>query len=148
MELEKFKKLIKKNKITVIDEQVQTRAIIKKYEETEFNCEIKKYPISCKTTRKVDPQQYWISKDMLCCFDCESRIGFLRYINRKSLKQIAKKFSNKTGFWRKDKGCILPISQRSSTCLAYCCGCGENKKIAVLKQKLQNQEYKLREKYQ
>ena len=73
----------------------------------------------CNTTRT-----FWTEKmdQKCCCKLCAEYIGYLKFINsEKDLKYYAKLFNNKTGFWRKDKGCILDRSMRSSTCVTYTC---------------------------
>ena len=39
----------------------------------------------------------------------------------KDLKYYARKFSVRTGFWRKGKGCNLPHHMRSVTCITHNC---------------------------
>jgi len=73
----------------------------------------------CRHTRKNE-----VSKEfnkMCCCASCYSASGYLRAIPPKSHKRINKIFSEKTGFWRKGKGCVLPRSLRSSMCMS--CNC-------------------------
>jgi len=81
---------------------------------------------------------------MCCCASCFSSMGYVDYLptggwsyhskdNLKDLKVYARHFSEKTvrfssnytrkiGYWRPGKGCILPRSHRSNTCLSYTCG--------------------------
>lgn len=61
------------------------------------------------------------NKSKCCCSDCSKKMGYLELISKKDLSLYIKKFSVKTGFWRKGKGCILPHSYRSNTCLTYHC---------------------------
>lgn len=71
------------------------------------------------------------STERCCCSDCRESFGYLDTIffavyssDETILEEILyyiKKFSTITGFWRKDKGCILPRSRRSTTCLTYNC---------------------------
>jgi len=59
---------------------------------------------------------------MCCCKNCSITIGYLDVINsNEDLKYYAKLFNDKTGFWRKGKGCILDRSMRSITCIVYTC---------------------------
>jgi len=60
---------------------------------------------------------------MCCCGGCRSTIGHHKRLPNymRKLKAIAYLFDEKTGFWRKDKGCILPREDRSITCLFYRC---------------------------
>jgi len=69
--------------------------------------------------------------EMCCCSGCRGSTGFFRttffydYSRKDRIEDemlyYAKKFNLKTGFWRKDKGCILPRRKRSATCLTYNC---------------------------
>ena len=71
------------------------------------------------------------STERCCCSNCRGSFGYLDTIffavyssDETILEEILyyiKKFSTITGFWRKDKGCILPRSRRSTTCLTYNC---------------------------
>ena len=67
---------------------------------------------------------YGTSRETCCCGGCRSNVGYLNLIpnDEESIKAIAPLFDEKEyGFWRKKKGCILPIEYRSSTCIAYRC---------------------------
>lgn len=62
--------------------------------------------------------------EMCCCGSCKSHFGYLELIpnNEEAIKEIASLFDDKNhGFWRKQKGCILPAKYRSDTCVAYRC---------------------------
>jgi len=83
---------------------------------------------------------------MCCCNSCFDSMGYVDYLptgdggwpydqkdNLKDLKVYARHFSEKAvkfsygytikiGYWRPGKGCILPRSYRSNTCLGYTCG--------------------------
>jgi len=58
-----------------------------------------------------------------CCGDCSFSIGFLKAVPNcmAIIKEIAGLFSGRTGFWRKDIGCILPRQYRSVVCLTHEC---------------------------
>jgi len=56
-----------------------------------------------------------------CCVDCRKSYGYFRILLNSDLKYYARHFNTKTGFWRKEKGCILPHKMRSVTCLTYHC---------------------------
>lgn len=61
---------------------------------------------------------------MCCCANCRKTIGHMVRLpnHRELLIDIAGMFDEKTGFWRKSKGCILPRGYRSTLCLFYKCG--------------------------
>lgn len=64
----------------------------------------------------------WIDYDPACCCkDCAFKVGYLDIVFEDDITKYAKKFSLKTGFWRKASGCILPRKMRSRTCLLYSC---------------------------
>jgi len=66
---------------------------------------------------------YFSSRLMCCCRGCRGTVGWLRNLPNDYyiLKQIAGYFSEKTGFWRADEGCVLPRKYRSPTCLRHYC---------------------------
>lgn len=80
--------------------------------------------------------------EMCCCCHCVSSVGHFRerfftsYASEekieKELLYYAKKYSTKTGFWRKDIGCILSRKKRSSTCLTYNCKSHKSKAEKLL----------------
>jgi len=59
---------------------------------------------------------------MCCCGGCRYSIGYMRVFNVYSIAKVARYYNDKTGFWREDKGCILPRKYRSYTCLNHSCG--------------------------
>ena len=72
------------------------------------------------------------SDEKCCCRGCASNSGYLLredniycIIGSRNLKHVlhyyASHFNPKTGFWRKDKGCNLPRSLRSTICLTHHC---------------------------
>jgi len=60
---------------------------------------------------------------MCCCTGCRHTLGHNRSIihSYADIKRMAKCYNTKTGFWRKDKGCILPRELMSATCLGHHC---------------------------
>jgi len=69
-----------------------------------------------------------ISKDQAshpcCCVGCANKWvepGYLRIIPKGKTNEIFSYWNSKTGFWRKDKGCILPRKYRSPICVTYLC---------------------------
>ena len=60
---------------------------------------------------------------MCCCHDCFDRGGFFRVLIGDDITYYSRKFNvrEKTGFWRKGKGCILPHKMRSVICLTHFC---------------------------
>ena len=85
-----------------------------------FDCQIKeKCPgIENDSTGgcKVTPQSL-----KCCCSGCVDSAGYFRKMIQSELNFYAKKFSVKTGFWRKGMGCILEHKMRSTTCLTHHC---------------------------
>lgn len=61
--------------------------------------------------------------EQCCCFSCGSNLGYLKFIQNdpKVIKRIARLFQPKIGFWRKNRGCVLPRKYRSAVCLGYRC---------------------------
>ena len=69
--------------------------------------------------------------EMCCCIQCREYYGHfhIRFFDdysseidiEKELLYYAKKIDDRYGFWRRDKGCILPRERRSATCLTYNC---------------------------
>ena len=57
-----------------------------------------------------------------CCVLCYRNKGYLDGIySEKDLRYYAKLFNPLSGFWRKDKGCVLDRSMRSHICISYNC---------------------------
>lgn len=62
-----------------------------------------------------------------CCHNCAFSIGHLRNIRipvfreLKLISKYARLFDIEDGFWRENKGCILPYKMRSITCIIYMC---------------------------
>ena len=89
--------------------------------------------------------------EMCCCDSCVRAVGHFRlrffrvydnieYIERELLYYV-RKYSNKTGFWRKGKGCILPRERRSITCLGYNCNQRFTKEEHLVVDLLRNYEH-------
>ena len=55
------------------------------------------------------------------CKDCNLFCGFIRFTTEKDLIMYAELYDEKTGFFRKGKGCVLPREYRSGICLSYYC---------------------------
>ena len=73
-----------------------------------------------------------IKAKMCCCVNCFKVVGHFRYLpqnNEAEMKMLARKFTEpknsekltNSGFWKVNKGCILPRTYRSLTCLSYAC---------------------------
>jgi hypothetical protein len=76
----------------------------------------------CKEGRKGKKERKWPIRNSMCCCDCCGQsVGYFRYIFESDIGYYAKKWSKKTGFWRKGKGCILDRKYRSRTCLTHNC---------------------------
>lgn len=60
---------------------------------------------------------------MCCCEQCADELGYIRVLPKdiEVIKRIARYFSEKTGFWREGRGCVLPRRYRSVTCLGFSC---------------------------
>jgi hypothetical protein len=56
-----------------------------------------------------------------CCKECLENAGYHDIMLEKDIPFYAKKFLPKVGFWRKNKGCILPRKMRSCVCVSYSC---------------------------
>ena len=74
------------------------------------------------------------SYSICCCHSCEYGVGHIFLMPKSLLGEYAKHFidskrnitwqerhKHNQGFWRRDKGCVLPIELRSRTCLTYNC---------------------------
>lgn len=62
-----------------------------------------------------------------CCSSCKSAFGHFHIIRQSNVAKLAWHFNEKTGFWRKGRGCILPRKLRSITCVTY--HCSQDEKI-------------------
>ncbi len=110
MEINRFKRLIQIRGITIIKTNIPTKKIIELYKSTDFKCEI-----NGKKCKKIKKQK------MLCCKDCNTTIGYKKFIKKSQIEEIAEKYNTETGFWT-ENGCSLPIEHRSLICLSYYCG--------------------------
>jgi len=74
------------------------------------------------------------AKEKCCCGGCRSHSGYLTLIpnNEEIIKEIVSLYDKEHGFWRKKKGCILPIEYRSATCIAYRCNEARKKRNGML----------------
>jgi len=66
-----------------------------------------------------------------CCKDCGVSFGFLRAIPKTAQQLYQKRYDPALGFWRPDKGCILPRVFRSQTCLHHYCSSKEIKGVDI-----------------
>jgi len=117
MNVTKFRELLKENKIP-IDRNARTdmqftKLMISKY--IDFNCQFKKG--ICRQYKQTPNKP----NRMCCCQNCLTSVGWLKFIHRCDINKYAKSFSIRTGFWRKDKGCMLPYELRSAVCVFYNC---------------------------
>ena len=66
-----------------------------------------------------------------CCSSCGTNLGYLKFIqdDLKVVKRIASLFQLENGFWRENKGCILPRKYRSAVCIGFRCGTAGRYKI-------------------
>ena len=57
------------------------------------------------------------------CEDCAYKFGYIRHIRSAqwTINKYAALFNQRTGFWRSNKGCILPRNLRSIKCLTRIC---------------------------
>lgn len=77
----------------------------------DFGCSFKDG--KCKGRRSVSS---------CCCGGCGVDGGYLKLISPAGAKVAKKLWDQNLGFWRPDKGCILPRRHRSPMCLFYNCG--------------------------
>ena len=88
-------------------------------EHIDFNCGFNERGI-CKKFRDYGGKQ----DAMCCCHSCATQNGYLYILpaNCSIQNRYVEMYDDKTGYWRKGKGCILPRRMRSQTCLTYSCG--------------------------
>lgn len=117
MNVTKFKELLKEKRIPIDpcsrSDQQYVKLMIS--QNINFNCQFDKG--LCKVYRGA----YFKDEKMCCCHSCLEYVGWLRYIHKGDITKYAKRYSTKTGFWRKDKGCLLPYELRSVTCVFHNC---------------------------
>lgn len=86
------------------------------------------FPFPCKF--KKNGKCNGLSDSMMCCCNaCYSSHGYFDFVFEQDLWYYAQRFNRATGFWRKDKGCILGREYRSETCLSYYCKESKHKKF-------------------
>jgi hypothetical protein len=131
-------------------DSLKVESLIKAHEETKliseylpFNCNWDKNGI-CERWR-----EFWRKNNKknssCCCSNCSYTIGYLRIIPKESINKYARKFSKKFGFWRKNRGCILPRRMRSRICIAYACSATRETRLVfkAYRNILNSQENKL-----
>jgi hypothetical protein len=78
----------------------------------------------CKINSKGGCQEQ--PESLTCCCDaCYENAGYFRTMIDTEINKYSRPFSIKTGFWRKDRGCILAHKMRSITCLSHHCNFGK-----------------------
>lgn len=88
----------------------------------------------CKKTRLW--KDYGL-KTGSCCDGCAISRGYFEYhpnsnfMTRETFKTLAKLFDKTRGFWRPNRGCILPRWMRSRTCLGFNCATTNKKYNAI-----------------
>ena len=110
-------KIIKNPKFkgNLLDNFIKIKYLKRIFPYVDFNCQFKNK--GCKIFRSIT----------CCCENCNNKIGFLEILPEKELSYYARKFSLKTGFWRKNRGCILAHEKRSTTCLTHHCNMNDLK---------------------
>jgi hypothetical protein len=93
----------------LINQFVSIKGLIKYID---FQCRINPEDGGCKETP---------SSKKCCCHDCLMNVGYFRIMFEHDVAYYSRRFSVKTGFWRKGKGCILPHHKRSIICLTHNC---------------------------
>lgn len=101
---------------------------------------------------KSEDGKYFSSRLMCCCQGCRGTVGWNRNLpnDYHRLKRIASCFNEETGFWRVNKGCVLPREYRSTTCLRHSCkdirpaisGAKLRKYLGMSDSQIQNEYYK------
>jgi hypothetical protein len=89
----------------------EREAIAEKTAKINFGCDFKGN--TCRAMRE--------NRRGCCCQFCKSRLGFLEKIKPSAFDEILSSFDRVWGFWRPDKGCILPRKWLSPTCLFFGC---------------------------
>jgi len=88
-----------------------------------------KYLYSKKPKEFKRQYRWWSARNrlntriMCCCSSCHRTVGWAYYFPKddKILRRMARYFNDLTGFWRPEKGCVLPRKYRSPTCVTYAC---------------------------
>lgn len=77
----------------------------------------------CKDAdQRGDMRRHIRHRQMCCCSGCHDSVGHFQHVSHRDIDMLAKNFRPIAGFWREGSGCILPRSNRSTTCLGYSCG--------------------------
>lgn len=84
-----------------------------------FGCNFDKKG-QCTSTRKYGKNKH--RNGMACCYACRSSLGYFSHDHPNEFERVAHLFDEKTGFWRKGQGCIIPREQRSRVCVTFVCG--------------------------
>jgi hypothetical protein len=87
--------------------------------------------VGCHKCDSLRPQR--------CCEFCNFEFGYFRpsEIAINDIPRLIRHFNVKTGFWRPNKGCILPRELRSITCVTHYCHI-----CATSKQSIKMDKYK------
>jgi hypothetical protein len=103
----------------------------------DFNCQINSKG-GCRYTPK---------SLRCCCNNCYEYAGFFRVMIDTDIPKYSRQFSIRTGFWRKDRGCILSHKMRSVTCLTHHCNYDETGSFTygmnVIKEKLDKLQHRI-----
>lgn len=87
-----------------------------------YKAATKNFSYPCKFNRIGKCVAVVLSSD--CgCEDCACKFGYIRHIRaaQYTINKYAALFDQRTGFWRSNKGCILPRNLRSIKCLTRIC---------------------------
>jgi hypothetical protein len=133
--------IVDKNDLSYVEkENISEERRVKQWvsDNIDFKCDFKDGV--CKTRSGAHTNNftvYSMEVTMCCCGDCRIRFGYLDLILKEDVAMYARHFNEKTGFWRKGKGCILKPSMRSRTCIFYSC-LKDNDTTAVVLNVLRN----------
>ncbi len=98
------------------------------YKYVKIDCDFKDN--ICKANRESTNKIKTNTPNYCCCADCAQTNGYLynMFLSNTTTKGIAievkiwgNNFNPKTGYWRKNIGCILPRKYRSMICNFYVC---------------------------
>jgi hypothetical protein len=125
MKKEYFINLINERGVTIIpvnDPTFESSSKCKLQDFRDLKSLVQFIDFDCKINGEGGCKFYPSSKrGLCCCHDCRGSVGYFHLMLDKDFGYYSKKFSAKTGFWRKNKGCVLPHKMRSVTCLTYHC---------------------------
>ena len=118
MKEEDFIKLIlKRNSLTISENALEGSSAYREIagitEYIDYGCKITFDNDRCSHGENINA--------MCCCRGCDTSIGYRTSIRQSEIPILAEYFDVKTGYWRKDKGCILPRKYRSEVCLVHKC---------------------------